>query len=182
MLDKDIGRVFERDLANATPDILLIDFLEERYGLIELAGNYYTGSGILKESLNDSEAGRFVPALSDEYKTLWKAACDKLIELILSVQEKCRVVLVENYLSEYLGNIYSKSLNTNIEIESINARLRMYYSYFKEKCPKATVISADSIPDDLIYTDEGFEHGAYPEHMNVYYYGYVANMIADYIA
>ena len=181
MLEKELNRLFVRDIKSGETDLILIDFLEERHGLLDIGGNYYTGSDVLIESLDPDANYRSIPANSDEYDELWVLSCDKLISVLDTVKNKTVVVLVEMYLSEYVGDIYGRTLKTDSTIETVNARLKRYYECFEKKCPWVKVIKAEDIPEKLMYTENGFEHGTIPEHLNLYYYGYVANMIADFL-
>ena len=181
MIRKEIERSLVKDIRDDAPDLLLIDFMEERYDIIDVEGCCYTGSEALKESCSLPSEHAVIANGSDEYCRLWKSACDRLVDLLMTVKERTQIVVIENYLSEYVGDIYHKSINMDADVRTINNRLKQCYDYFESRCSWANVIKAYEIPDNLVYTENGFEHGTTPEHLNLYYYGYVANKIADII-
>ena len=76
-----------------------------------------------------------------------------------------RFVIIENYLCETVGNLQDRKPFDNLDsIRRMNAVLRQYYRYMKQLLPEAPVISPAG--DDLYFTDEKYEYGAIPSHLN----------------
>lgn len=181
MIEKDINRSFVNEIKNNTPDLLLIDLLEERNDIIKYRDGYITSSEIFKDSVVSNKEYKVLSRTSDECDDLWMSACDVFADLINSIVEKCQVIIVEIFLSEYIGTIYEKIRNTNKTIRDINKKLRKYYDYLEKRCPRAHIIHLDEIPDRYVYTEKGFEHGEMPEYYNYFFYDYISNMIMDVI-
>lgn len=181
MIDKDINGVFVNQLEKDSPNLIIIDFIEERFNIIRYEDCCYTYSDAFEESSKDISEYDIIDRFSAECDALWKSACNGLIRLINALDEKCTVILLESYLSDYIGNIYKRDKFDDEYIVSVNSLLKSYYDYFESNCNRIKVIRESEIPDKYKYTEETFEHGARPEHLNKYYFGYVANIIMDYI-
>lgn len=179
MILKDIGGVFVKSIESFNPDLLLIDFLEERFDIIIHNDCYYTYSDAFMDSQHNLKEFNVISRMSANCDILWERSCNSFVELIERLDERCDVVLVENYLSEGIGNIYKRDDTFNHRVRELNSKLKKYYCYLEEKCKRIKVIRWNEIPDILKYTDEQFEHGVKPEHLNQYYYSYVANCIFD---
>ena len=165
MVNRDIQSEFWRVLKKEKPQYLIMDFIEERYDVVEFDGGYLTKSDAFDECNIVLENARTIGRETKEYHQLWKQSCCDFIEKIKECLPKIKVILVKNYLSEYVGNIYHQESYLNREwIQKTNNIIRSYYDFFEEKCDFAEVIEASSFK--YYYTDEEFEHGAEPSHLN----------------
>lgn len=154
-------------------DAVLIDFLEERYDIGILDGNYFTLSDAFLETQN-AKAIKYerLPRFDENTTRLWKESCSRFIDMLMQYISPKKIVLVRMKLCEYYGvnrdGISGKELIAYAEAEEIrkmNALLDVYYDYFESKCPEATVI--DNLPEkDFYYTSQQFRHGCYPWHIN----------------
>lgn len=179
MVKKDVFGTLVKGIENFKPDLLLIDLIEERFDIIKHNDCYYTYSDAFMDSQHDLTDYKIISRMSAACDALWEKSCDEFVELIEQLDDTCNVVLVENYLSEFVGNIYKREYAFEHLVRELNDKLRKYYYYLEEKCKRIRVIKWDDIPETFKYTDEAFEHGIKPEHLNQYYYGIVANMILD---
>jgi hypothetical protein len=74
-------------------------------------------------------------------------------------------VVVENYLCETVGSLQGRKSFDNIEqIRRTNGILKRYYAYMKQLLRDALIVSPSG--DDLYFTDEKYEYGAIPSHLN----------------
>lgn len=179
MLDKDFQGTLKSSILQSPPDLLLIDLVEERYDILECNGCYYTYSDALDGLQNDLSGFRIISRMSDECEKIWEESCDCFIDLIGELDERCKVVLVEDYLSENAGNIYNKYKKFDKDVSEINKKLSRYYKYLENRSDRIDMIRFMDIPDHLKYTDEAFKYGVLPEHYNEYYFSYVADRVMD---
>ncbi len=181
MLERENKRSFIYDIKHNTPDVLLIDLLEERFNILAYGNCYYTMSDALAETECVTRDAAIIKRMGEECDQLWQTACDQLVDLMNNLSEKCTIICVENYLSECIGDIYNVDSYEDKKIALINRKLKEYYTYLTSKCARIKMIKNTDIPNCIKYTEKGFEFGSVPEHYNSYYYGIVANMIMDMI-
>lgn len=167
-LINDLRKSFIRQFNLGSCDLLLLDFLEERYPVIEYRGSYYTGSNLFFQN-TDIPLERARVLSEDERTSLWEEACKKLIELISRCMDVSKVVLIKNKLStRYMRNNELKVFETLPEIEYINDRLEKYYDFFIANAPSVNVV--DFSNDVIGYTDYDFPHGCHPWNLNERFY------------
>ena len=177
MLERERTRGYWEMLETLQPRFLFLDLIEERFDLLELDGRLFTRSDAFdgatfrycgREGLSAGElaaCGRSIPRDSDEAAALWETACRRFVA---ETRRRCpdlRFVIVENYLSESVGDLESRE--PFAERESIRHRneiLRREYGVLKSLLPEATVIAPAG--DELYFTDRRYEYGAIPSHLN----------------
>ena len=204
MLERERTHNYWEILAELKPKFLFIDLIEERFDMLQLGDSFVTMSDAFEgakftrdvSAINPSvqmEAGKFdekeeltaeellrlgqvIPRESARCTELWQQACQKMVKETQRICPDIRFVLVENYLCETVGNLESRKPFENIEdVRKINSILRQYYNYLKEILPEAPVISPSK--DDLYFTDEKYEYGAIPSHLNEIENQKIAKMI-----
>ena len=193
MLERERLRSYWDILAELKPEILFIDLIEERFDILKLDNSFVTMSDAFagaKFTRNISEItpsvqmkadsfaaneeltadelvifGKVIPRDSGYCTELWQQACRNMVAETRRICPDIRFVIVENYLCEAVGNLESRKPFEEIEyIRKTNSILRQYYGYLKEVLPEAPVISPSE--DDLYFTDEKYEYGAIPSHLN----------------
>lgn len=99
MISREWGNVLEEELEALRPAAIIMDLLEETYGVIKFDDEYYTNAPGVQRYFNMKEAEAINFAFeSEEYQNMWKAALDRAMCLFKSTG--CRVILMENYLSQ----------------------------------------------------------------------------------
>ncbi len=162
MLEKEIGKVFAQ-IETEEDDILVLDFLEEQYHLVEVQkDNWMTYSEIWSECAYQVEQQQIVERYSEEIQKRWENACLQFIELIQSKFKAKNVILVENYLSPKMKLKNGWALSWD-EIEQTNQLLKGYYEFFKENFSQIKVIQ---VPEELNYTDGNSQYGKAPNYLN----------------
>lgn len=180
-------------LAELKPKYLFIDLIEERFDMLQLGNSFVTMSDAFegakftgnisevsvadqvearkfagKRELTAEELikfGQVIPRGSARCTELWQQACQKMVKETQRICPDIRFVILENYLCETVGNLESRKPFENIEhIRIINSIVQQYYGYLKEMLPEALVISPSK--DELYFTDEKYEYGAIPSHLN----------------
>lgn len=146
-------------------DILFIDFLEERFGILNNEKAILTNSDALHDTNLKLFDWRVISIMEEEYMLMWKKACEKYIDEIYSRLDSKAVFLIKMFMSEKdsNGNAYK---NLRI-INEINDRLDEMYQYFIDLCKnKEYAINVISIPNGLMYTLINHKYGCVPEHFN----------------
>ncbi len=165
MIERDMASKFWDVLEETKPSYVILDFLEERFDIIEFMGGYITKSDAfdgMEETLGEY---RIIPRNSLECELLWKEKCQEFILKIQRYVPSQHIVVVKNYLSEFVGDYNTKEQFVNLEeIRETNRRLDGYYKFFSENCREARAIEAVSLP--MYFTDREYEYGAVPSHLN----------------
>lgn len=176
---------FERRFMRLNPanfydyDFLFVDFLEERYDIGKYKGEYFTISQAFLD-IKDILAIEYekIPAFSEPWWILWKEACDRFVDKILSFVGNKKIVLVKTYLSEKYFENEDEQLFPDIDrIREINIELGKCYSYFQMRCPSAIVIDIAGIEE--YRTDKSFRHGCAPWHLSDFAYGIITKHIEN---
>lgn len=178
MLLADFNKNYVRDADQfLNVDYLVIDFIEERFDLLEWKGSFITDSDALHDTCFSE--GTPCPRLSADTKNKWFENCDKLIDFLQKNLSSQKVILVRALLSENYIDSQGKSVpfeNLN-EIKAINNCLNDYYDYFETKMPQ--VLSVSFPRKELMYCEKDHKHGVLPCHMNRDYVYRLAGLITD---
>lgn len=193
MLERERTHSYWNLLAELQPKFLFLDLLEERFDILQIGNSFVTLSDAFagakftrsiseitplvqmeadnfaaNEEMTAEELvkfGRVIPRDSGYCTELWQEACRNMVAETCHICPDIRFVIVENYLCETVGNLKGRKPFDSVEhIRCINAVLRQYYQYLKQLLPEATVISPAG--DELYFTDEKYEYGAIPSHLN----------------
>lgn len=177
MLRREWNKEFLNNIKEVKPKYLFIDFMEERFDIINYRGKYITNSDAFMELNIRNDEFQKIDRISEECTLIWKNACNVFIKYLKENLSNTTVVLVENYLSnQYFedGNILEYE---NVRgIQAMNQVLQEYYEYFQEKYEDCVVIR--SLKKCDYTTDINYEYGCYPHHYNERLYGDVANYIS----
>ena len=177
MLERERLRSYWEILRELKPKFIFIDLIEERFDILQLGGSFVTMSDAFagatfsfadKEGLTAEDFAKFGQVISRESvrcMELWQRGCREMVAETHRICPDVRFVIIENYLCETVGNLNGrKPFDNVVSIRRINAVLRQYYRYMKQLLPEAPVISPAG--DDLYFTDEKYEYGAIPSHLN----------------
>ena len=163
MIDKDIKSSFWDIIERERPKYLFMDFIEERFDVIEIGNGFITKSDAYEEM--KAFEGRTIERNSDEYKKIWEDACVCFFEKIQSYILLNNIYIIENYLCKQYGSLGETYSYADIEvIENINKNLADKYAFIKEKFGQINFVEA--YKSDLYFTDEEYEYGAIPSHLN----------------
>ncbi len=157
-------------------DYLLIDFLEERFGVVEANKSFFTNSIAYNESIIDSFQQESVLAFgSSELTEKWKSACISWMNEVEKYFPHEKIILNEMYLCEQYGNsIIKHSFDHISEIQQINDTLKLYYDFFKLTFPNIKVVATGR---DENYCDEWHTYGCDCVNKNQYAYLSAADKI-----
>lgn len=165
MINRDIQSDFWNVLSKEQPSYLVLDFIEDRNDVIKFKDGYLTKSEAYTGCEYSMEGGEQIDADSEQYKCLWEQSCIMFIKRLRECYPQLQVVLVKNYLSEYVGDIYHQDSYSEIDwIRKVNARLKHYYDFFEANCDFAKSVEASRC--EYYFTDREYEYGAEPAHLN----------------
>ena len=177
MLERERLRSYWEILRELKPEYIFIDLIEERFDILRIGDSFVTMSDAFagatfsfadKEGLTAEDFvkfGQVIPRESVRCTELWQQGCRNMVAETRRICPDVRFVIIENYLCETVGNLQDRKPFDNVEsIRRMNAVLRQYYQYMKQLLPDAPVISLAG--DDLYFTDEKYEYGAIPSHLN----------------
>lgn len=165
MVCRDVSAQFFTIVEEIEPEYLFIDLIEERFDIIEYEGIYITKSDAFDGIDGGIEGCRVIKRDSQECNLLWKQKC---LEFITEVQKYIsgkNIVLIKNYLSEFVGDYGHKEKFEDIQnIRKVNAILKEYYNFLADNCDGIKVVEASECP--MYFTDIQYEYGAVPSHLN----------------
>lgn len=165
MINRDINNMLWSIIAKIKPKYIFLDFLEERFDLVEYEGQYITKSDAFNEAEINISNYRIIKRSSQECERLWK---QQIVEFINKIQEFVslkNIIIIKNYLSEFVGNCDKKIQFANIEdIKKMNSILERYYDFVSQRYSDIKMIDVKDHP--LYFTDIEYEHGAIPSHLN----------------
>lgn len=165
MVKRDITSAFWEILEKEQPTYIILDFIEERFDIMECENGYLTVSDAYEECEQVVNSGKIIKRNSEVAQKLWESSCFAFIDKIQKYVIPQKIVLVKNYLSENVGNIESQVKFDDVEaIRETNRILEGYYDFFEKNCPGVKVVDATKC--SYYFTDEKYEYGAIPSHLN----------------
>lgn len=163
MIQKEMKKDFLK-CGKLKGDIILIDFLEERYDLFQIEGNaYLTKSEALLETDFKEEQYKIVKRTDPICTHLWKESCLKFIDFLKTCCNEQEIYLLKLYLTK--GEKQGKNV---IEINQV---LQEYYQYFEENYGDIKTIE---LPERLSYTDWNDIFASGPWYLNKEAFVYLA--------
>ncbi len=165
MIEADRNKKLKFFLQNHNLDYILIDFMEERYDILDFGNNgCLTYSDALKERDIQPDTARVIRRDSKECADKWRSSCLQFIKLLKRSVDPRKVFLIKFFLAERYGEYGKEDEYEEIEqIRKINGILGDYYTYFEENFMGINVITLNS---EYCYTDKGMRYGCYPWHLN----------------
>ena len=165
MLEREVTNAFWDIVREINPDYIIMDFIEERFGVIKCGDGYLTKS----DAFDEADIGLNGKLVISEYdslrRQLWEESALRFIHRLECEYPGTEVILVKNYLTEKVGDIQKQEYFDNIEeIRRMNDILAQYYEYFQEHCKKLKVVEASAC--NYYFTDRQYEYGAVPSHLN----------------
>ena len=149
MVIQDFRKTFLEEIKTKKPDVLIIDFIDERFDLLQHGQSYVTKSKEFDEG-KVSLAYHFVQLSRNDESThqLWENSCLRFIERLSQVFSG-KVYLHEAYWAkEYLDDERNvQKFTYQKAIDNSNSLLKRYYDFFKANMPEAEVLSAPCMAD-----------------------------------
>lgn len=177
MVHDDLAGTLQQALTQTAPevDLLLIDLVDERGGVIDLDGSYVTK---LAEfwSAGGREATRGRPHLelgSDEHFALWSAAAERFIGLVRSLGLFDKVVVLRTPWADRLATGEQLEIPTWMTPPDVaNARYERYFEFLSR-----AGLRVISMPPELARTPADHQWGPSPFHYTDEAYEFLAHQI-----
>lgn len=165
MIQRDVESLFWKIINDIKPEYIFLDFVEERFDIIETDGGYITKSDAFDGADGLYSEQRIIKRDSRECEQLWEKSFSKFMERLKAVMPSCGVVAIRNLLSTKVGDINEQiPFEKMDEIIQMNRSLDKCYMYLEEKFSEIKVV--DLTEDDLYFTDKAYEYGVIPSHLN----------------
>ncbi|MCI8550027.1 MAG: glycosyltransferase family 2 protein [Lachnospiraceae bacterium] len=176
MVRREIRNQFWDILEEMAPHYLILDFIEERFDIAVFGNGYLTISDAFDGTEGLSANGEIIGRETEGCRQLWEQSCKQFIGRLEKQCPSMGIILVKNYLSEKMGDIYSQEEYPNLEeIRRVNRILKGYYDYFERNCKAVKVVEASK--GRLYFTDRQYEYGAIPSHLNEIVNREIAGMV-----
>ena len=178
MVERDIHSLFWDVVEDIRPEYIFMDFIEERFDLVEHDGGYITQSDAFQEAVSEISDHKVIKRDSLECMELWQDGFRRFIERLEYKAPKCKIILIKNYLSEEVGEKKKKKYFEELEqIQNINRILGRYYEFVSAEYDQVVVIDVSKCR--YYYTDKAYEYGAIPSHLNEVVNREIAKMIKN---
>lgn len=147
-------------------DYLVIDFLEERFDIIQYADSYLTYSDAMSDASFNAEL--LISREDSALESLWESACLEFVSYLTKYHSNQQVILVKSYLSIRYEDDNGKLVEFSKKefphsITRLNKILDKYYDFFLKHYPVKHVITIDN---SLLYCENHHKHGVLPSHSN----------------
>lgn len=160
MVQADICKTGLTSLLDSKPDLIVIDFIDERNPLLVRAGHAVSWSaGLTRFGYRAALAGRYrkIGITSEEFQLRWLEGVQRFNSLT-----RCQLVLNRVYLTNRLvdGCLAGLSSNHNAELERMNSMLPKMYATFEKETGCDNVV----YPSDSLCVDPKHRWGKAPYH------------------
>jgi len=165
MIWRDVYSEFWDIMKEKPPQYLCMDFIEERFDVIRYKDSYITKSDAFDGVNILLDGMRVLSRKNKECTDLWKESCLNFIYKLKTEYPFTKIILIKNFLCEQYGSNEGKEYYSNyLEIREMNQILEEYYQFFTENYSDVALI--ESAESELYFTDESYEYGKLPSHVN----------------
>ena len=178
MIQRDIISSFFEIMERERPQFLIFDLLEERHDLIIDNDGVITYSDAYADA-DDLECDNCILSFgTDNWWKQWKECAVLFMNKISNESKTVKLVMVENYLAETHGTVKELTDYENkSKIKETNLILKRCYDFLRTGFDKIVCIEAWKNP--YYFTDEWFEYGVHPWHLNDIVNRKIANQLAE---
>lgn len=163
MVLADMDKSARKSISRSDVDLLLLDFIDERFALHAINGGYRTISSEYKKACNGRYKGGVVRAFTEEKLALWKPSFDSLVTTVGVTPLRINRVFWRARLAE---NAVMDGV-TEDDVERANAHLTAMYDYAAKVCGDHCFIDYDPA---LFFCDADHKWGIAPFHYNEAFY------------
>ncbi|WP_201548733.1 DUF6270 domain-containing protein [Psychrobacter sp. Pi2-1] len=172
------------DISQADPDFIILDFIDDRFGLIEIEeGIFVTNSFELRKSKACNPESSLVTAKNDEFFSVWKLGVDKFLDFVKEKDLLDKVIVN----AVFWANIYEDGAeiknypsihhDSQEYIKSFNDLLTRQYDYLATKLKPNQFIY---YPEELILANANHKWGKSPFHYSDKLYKFFLKKIDEY--
>jgi hypothetical protein len=180
MLQYDSKKSLSQLITRMKPGALVIDFIDERFNLLKIDGKALTVSTELKKCgyfNNRPSSSEIIGSGSERHFDLWKAGCDKFVDLVRACGLADRVVLIRTYWASVndQGGVARGAYNGQ-DAEVQNRFLDRMYDYFLGRLPMTHEIKPSAA---ALVANSSHVWGEEPFHYVDRYYSSVAEELRE---
>lgn len=166
MVESDFNNEIIESAAAEDYDVLLIDFLVDRFHLAEINGKLVTRSVEFVRS--GIKPDKLINTFSDQYMKLWREGIDNLFSIVDSKVGLDAIKINKVYWSSIANTPQDTVLlNDKWEIEKNNEKLDTMYDYVEKRLPSSSIVEVDK---SLLVADSNHKWGLSPFHFTDDYY------------
>jgi hypothetical protein len=158
MVQADMDKSFQKAIKRPDVDLLLIDFIEERFALQKVNGGYRTISAEYKKASAPISMPSVRP-FTEERLALWKLSFNHLIDLVGATPFKINKV----FWSRRVGNGMVMDHVTEEQVECANHHLAAMYKHVADRCGEQCFIDYDP---SMFFCEANHKWGLSPFHYN----------------
>lgn len=168
MLKNELSNNICKTLKKTDFDYLIVDYIDERFGLISYLQTYVTNSTEFKRAkLIEYKSKKTITYLDDEFYQFWE---DGLVELIKNVGSK--KIVINNVFWANKNNV-GELFEGEIEYNNI---LRRLYSITEKYINKSQFVN---YPSDILISDINHKWGVAPYHYTSEVYNYLKSYLKN---
>lgn len=175
MIQADLDKSLYSDFSESNLDCIVIDFIDERFDIVNYSGSFFTKSNYMVSSgfLEFLPDAQFVKR-ADAHE-LWFESCSNFCKFLRTLETPIilnKVWWAEYYRDSNTGRIVKFSEHELSIAKENNLYLAKYYDYFLKCLPEAKIIEPN---ESLIYSDFAHKWGRDFFHFSDEYYLDIAN-------
>ncbi len=159
MVRRDMDKSFLKEFRSAMADMLLVDFIDERFSLHLLPEGCLTLSSEYRKALGFSLPHSTMGGFSDKKLELWRRAFDQFLDFVGTKN----ILINRAYWTDKTSDESTISHVSQEKIREANSYLSMMYDHATSRLGLSCFIDHD--PSDL-YCDVGHKWGVSPFHYN----------------
>ncbi len=177
----DFTKKFFNHIKETNADVLVIDFMDERMGVLKFMDTYITHSDELKQSNLKKLFNTQMLDFDSDYMELWETSALKFIHDVNKRPFKKVIIHKALYMNTYIdtsGNKVPFTEPKRLErIQTKNALLQHMYQFIEKNLQNVHVIEPSSFS-----ADENHKWGLTPFHYEKAYYQYFMEELNDTIS
>ncbi len=164
MVRREMDQQFWNLLEEIRPEFLIFDLMEERFDLLRWRDRFLTDSDAFEGAETDLSGYDRISRKDSVCTELWMESWNRFEEEIRKTVPGIRLIAVEDYLSETVGDPGNQKAFEDVEkIRETNRILKTYYDHLRGN-ERIRIIPA--FEQELYFTDRNYEYGAVPSHLN----------------
>lgn len=181
--EADLRKTFIRSISAARPDVLVFDFIDERYDICELNGRIFSYNPLAEGIPHIAPLyveSRRISKVSEEGMSLWRAGLERSTKTLREHLPDTIFILHDARLTSRLkfddGRIEDGFDHLKNWIPVMNAMLQVMTDQFISVVNPEAVVKA---PDSVNFANGSHPWGVQPFHYTVEYYQHVADAITS---
>lgn len=183
MVVADFKKTAIQSISENPPDIILLDFIDERFDICQVGASYVTRSNYMLQAFSNNE--NFNTILKKKnIKSLWLESCNKVMAELSALNVPIvmhKAWWASSYMNHDTKEIVSFSDDELRVVKENNDMLKFYYDAVRAACPNIIELELDK---ELVYSDFAHQWGRdYFHYSNDYYKSFSSklnNLIAGF--